>query len=732
MGLTSYAGVRHLGRTDFAAGLSVALVVFPLSFCAALASGFPPSSGLIASFVGVWILSIFSSSPLSVKAPGIDLSAVVLIALSVMSPYPKTGIQYTLATLVLAGAFLILFGLLKLGKWHSLIPDALLYGLSTAIGIMVITRMMYYLLGLYPGYAYFTNLIVDFPFLLGDIRAKDVFLGLASLFILMLPDILGSGTRQNLPAVFIVFLLGMFYGYYESRFGLQPLVPMLGPLMEKGSFFIRPDFSILFSWQSIEFAFLIAFVIMSESLVNNRSLESLDIFRRSTEPNRELILIGFGTSLSALLGGLPLLVNMVSSTVSVNYGAKTRWSGIVLAISFTLIFLILSPLISYIPLSCLAALMIYLTYRLNSFKLIRGIYEIGYDQLIVYLSTIIFTLVFGVAYGIIGGIVSNFLVYYFLGSPLKYMFWAPIEQSSRGKNKVKLSMKGAALASNFWVIQNQMNRIEEHQRLIIDLSDTYLVDHSFLELIYSYAHFQKRNDGKMELQGLKNHQPISRHPLASIKKSRKQLASQSKMGRLLNERQIDIQALASINNVRLEPNLSYDGIVLQGFAFAFGYEIRYRENKFMKFYDGNTFEFSDVFLSKGLRMSEQSHKISVILLTLLELPVPNFTLGPENLVDKVWQSFGYEDIDFNEYPGFSENFLLNGENPDAIRQFFTSGLIYFLEKNQGVSIEARNNRLLFYRERTLLSRIEIEDMINVVEGFIEIVSTQGVTTEIPE
>ena len=145
---------------------------------------------------------------------------------------------------------------------------------------------------------------------------------------------------------------------------------------------------------------------------------------------------------------------------------------------------------------------------------------------------------------------------------------------------------------------------------------------------------------------------------------------------------MDLRAIAAVNNTNLKINLTYDGVVFQDFSFTRGYEVRYRENQFMKFYKSSCLEFSDIFLSKGIRISEQSFKMSVLLVTVLEVPIPDFTLTTEDFMHKILQSVGYEDIDFEEFPKFSEKYLLNGEDKSKIRDFFSPKINQFFRRER--------------------------------------------------
>jgi hypothetical protein len=142
----------------------------------------------------------------------------------------------------------------------------------------------------------------------------------------------------------------------------------------------------------------------------------------------------------------------------------------------------------------------------------------------------------------------------------------------------------------------------------------------------------------------------------------------------------------------------------------------------LKFLNGNPFEFCDVFLSRGLRMSDRNHKMSVCLLTVMDLPLPDFNLQQEYLMDRMWQSIGYEDINFSDFPLFSQNYLLNGEKEKEIREVFSPVVVQFLEQHLflGLNMEVKNNRVLIYKAQCLLQQTEIEDFIEFTEKFLEV------------
>ncbi|GAB4396770.1 MAG: hypothetical protein OHK0053_11650 [Microscillaceae bacterium] len=721
-------------KKDILAGGWVLMVSLPLSLAIAQAAGFSPAAGLLTLVIGAFLSWLPGASPLSIKAPSVALILILLSAISQLSPYPSTGLRYLLATLVLAGGLQVVSALLRLHLFYRLIPDVVVYGLITGLSVQVFLQQCFGLVSMpVPSQAWwywFPDLL--FSYIYAD---KQVFaLGAGLVLLLFLPVLLGQHFPHNLPGVFWVFLIGLGLGIYFTQSGAN--LPQMAPTSEGQLYWLFPDFSVVYSWISWEYALLLTLLGTLESQINTQAVEMLDPQRRKSRPNLEMLGQGLGNIMAGCLGALPLSTSIEMSLTNINRQAQSLWSGRFQALLGLALFLTASWWLLYLPTLVLSAILLYVLYRLNSPQLYLSLREIGPDQWFIFLASLVLTLTLGPWAGLGGGFLVAVGVFVYLGCPLNALLYASIEVNQKSKGKTRVFLRGAALGANYFWIQKQLQKLLGHNRIIIDLSECKLVEHGFLEQIYHFAYWNNLNDGRMEIQGLKNHRPLSRHPLSTLQLPSHPSLKLKKSFIELNERQLDIQAIAAVNNTRIETNLTYDGVVLQGFYFAQGYEIRYRENKFMKFHGSNTLEFSDVFLSKGLRMGEQNRKVSVFLVTVMDQALPDFTLSPENLVDKVWQSVGYEDIDFEGHPVFSERFKLMGEATEAIRYLFQNGLVDKLEANAppNLQIEARQNRLIFHQSPHLLHRVEIEDLLALIEDFLDLVQAKealndaGVTT----
>ena len=720
-------GLQKHWRSDLFASLFVFMLSLPYTLGLAFAAQFPISSGIITILIGAFIITFISGSHLTIKAPGISLIPILFFAVHTMgSGYLSTGYKFTFAIIIVAGFLQIIFGLTKLGRWLLIIPDSVMYGVLASVGLIVLIHQAHYLVGLVPEPKNTFILIYEFPLKVIQAQQQVAIIGISSLFLLIIFTSFRVRHAVFFPSPMVVMLLGIAIAYYldiKSVVGEQFFIHLPENYPSPT---VLPDFTKITTYESLEFIFVIAFIGSLDTLINVKSIDAVDFYRRKSKTNRELIALGIGNVICGVLGALPMISSMIFSSTNVNSGAKTRWSNLFLGLMFLVFILFASAWIELIPMASLSAILIITAYRLFSRKLVRDIYEVGIDQLCVFLVTLLTSLIFGLIIAVIIGLITSFIIYIILGAEPKSLFTTTVKVVNYSNQRSKIMVRSSALASNYLNLSKQIAKLPKGNQIYLDFAKSKVVDHSFLELVYHHPYNFNNEEGSIELQGLEDHFSVSKHPLATRRIKQKSHTKLEDLT-LFNDRQLDVLAVASINNSKIRPNLTYDGNKLQGFNFALGYDIKYRENKFSINFDYPGFakpakmEFSDIFLSKGIRMSEQSHNLSVLLITQLPMYIPAFTLGRENLLSKMWQRVGYDDIDFEDYPVFSEHYLLKGVNESEIRRFFTNNLLEFLEENQDFNIESSDNNILIHKDMHLMSRIEIEDCIEFVENFLRII-----------
>ncbi len=727
-----WQGLRNHWKSEFFSAFFVFTLSLPFAISLAFAAHLPITSGLISAIVGGVLITFFGGSHLTIKSPTLAMVPLMIVAVQTLgSGYLATGYKFVFAVVAVAGILQILLGLTKIGEWLSTIPEVIIYGVLAHIGVIIFTYQIHYLIGAEPSTTEPLWALLEFPSnFIYQLKPNIAFIGITSLILLFIFASFKYRLTSILSGSLLVLGWGLLMSFYFDVRSNEGEAYLLELSRNQADWFTWPDFSRIHTLHSIEFILVIALFGSLETILNVKAIDALDFYRRKSYLNRELMAVGLGNLVCGLLGGMPLISTILHSSINVNTGAKTRWSNFINGIFLILFMLFLVKLIRYIPVASVAAIVLYFGYSLASPKLFKDIQHTGKDQLLIFMITLLSSLGGGILVGLCAGYVSYLLIFLWINRDFKSLFRSTVKIVNYGNQRSKVMVRSVAVASNYLHLKRQIDQISEGSQIYLDFTKSQIVDHSFLELVYHHPYNYNTTEGSIELQGLEDHDVVSDHPLStrllpSKKKQRKRRLQTD--ANQYNERQLDVLAVAAVNNSKLRPNLTYDGHKLQGFSFSLGYEIKYRENKFSKnfqplaFDKSSKIEFSDIFLSKGLRMSEQSLHMSVILISSLQVYVPAFTLSKEGILAKVLQTIGYEDIDFRAHPTFSEHYLLKGMDEKEIRAFFRPELIEYLEENRDFNIESMDNQLLVYRDMRLMTQVEIEDAMYFVEGLLKII-----------
>ncbi|PZV81563.1 MFS superfamily sulfate permease-like transporter [Algoriphagus aquaeductus] len=514
-----WAGLKENFSADATAGFVVFLLAMPLSLGIAKASDFPPIMGLITAIIGGMVVSLFSGSKLTIKGPAAGL--IVVVAGSVADfGGGETGWKLALGAMVVAGIVQIGFGFLKLGKLADIFPLSAIHGMLAAIGIIIIVKQIPVLLDvnpeLYKGLS-IVSMITSIPTIFANLDPRATMIGVYSLAIMLGWPYLKDFKLGKIPAPLMVLIvaipseLAMDFAHTEPPYALLHI----GSLTDNLNF--NADFSgISNPGVFIKYVIMFALVGSLESLLTVKAIDLADPFRRKSDNNKDLIAVGVGNTLSAFLGGLPMISEVARSSANVNQGAKTRWANFFHGFFILVFVLVATPVIEMIPNSALAAMLITVGIKLAHPKEFVNTFKIGKDQLAIFLVTIVFTLVEDLLIGIAAGILLKVILHLLNGASLKTLFKAPVLVSSNG-NDYLIEIEQAAVFSNFLTIKKKLEEIPAGFNLTIDLKNTKLVDHSVMENLHRFQHEYEEHGGHVKIVGLDKHKPVSDHHLAARK-----------------------------------------------------------------------------------------------------------------------------------------------------------------------------------------------------------------------
>jgi MFS superfamily sulfate permease-like transporter len=311
--------------------------------------------------------------------------------------------------------------------------------------------------------------------------------------------------------------------------GPQFLVSMPEVLKDPASAFAFPDFRGLTTLVGMEYLVLFSLIGSLESLLSAKAIELLDPWKRKTDHNRDLIAIGVANTISALVGGLPMISEIVRSSANINNGARTRMANFFHGL-FLLAFVILVPnLIHEIPLAALGAMLVYTGFRLASPREFVRTFKVGVEQFIVFVSTIVATLATDLLIGIAVGVVMELVLHLRHGVPFRRLFSSDIEILPVNERTVVVIVKNAAVFSNWLGLRHTiLVEGEGRDEVIVDLSDTCYVDHSVMEKLHELEHAFAGVGKTLSVKGLESHVPASDHPQAARKRQAVEAVALSK------------------------------------------------------------------------------------------------------------------------------------------------------------------------------------------------------------
>jgi MFS superfamily sulfate permease-like transporter len=265
-------------------------------------------------------------------------------------------------------------------------------------------------------------------------------------------------------------------------------------------------------WESVV---TISLVGSLESLLSATAVDKLDPYKRHSNLDRDLAAVGFGNFLAGCIGGLPMIAEIVRSSANVNNGAKTSWANFFHGL-FLLIFVVFFPkLIHSIPLSALAALLVFTGYRLASPQSFKHVLSIGTEQFALFVITILGVLGTDLLVGVLIGICVKLAIHIIRGVPLNNLFICHFGlQKADEKGTYILKLKGSAIFSNFLPLKKALVSLETGKTIILDLSEGFLIDHTVMEFLHDFMHDYEASGGHCEQQGAPII-PFSGHALAA-------------------------------------------------------------------------------------------------------------------------------------------------------------------------------------------------------------------------
>ena len=382
---------------DLLAGVIVGIVALPLAIAFGIASGASPEAGILTAIVAGFIISFFGGSRVQIGGP---TGAFIVIVYGIIQEYGMNGLM--IATFM-AGAFLILMGVLHLGTIIKYIPYPIVVGFTSGIALTIFATQIKDLFGLQVESvpAGFLDKWVVYAENIGTINWWALAVGVVSILIIVLTPKVSRRIPGSLVAIVVMTLatLGLKY------FGIEG-IETIGDRFTISSALPTPSVPEL-NWETItrlaQPAMIIAMLGAIESLLSAAVADGVIGDRHDS--NQELVAQGIANMVSPLIGGIPATGAIARTMTNINNGGRTPVAGIAHAIVLALIYLFLMPLVQYIPMACLAGILVVVSYNMSEWRSFRAIFRNPKSDIIVLLVTFFLTVIFDLTLAIQLGVI---------------------------------------------------------------------------------------------------------------------------------------------------------------------------------------------------------------------------------------------------------------------------------------------------------------------------------------
>lgn len=715
-----WAALKRYIRYDALAGFSVSLIAMPLCLGIALASGVPPIAGLFTAIVGGMLASRISGSNVTISGPAAGLIVITLSAVeSLGNGDTAIGYPFALAAIVVAGAIVALFGLLKVGKLGDFFPSAVVHGMLAAIGVIIMIKQFYPALGVAAPKGELIEVAAHIPVAITQMNPEVFLIALAAIAVLIIHPRLRVKWLKMIPAPLIVLLVTIpmahaFDLFHEHHYHFMGSDYELGPkylvnLPDKiADGIVFPDFGLVGTgkfWIAV-----ISFALVSgiESLLSAKAVDALDPWKRRSNLNMDLVAMGGGSAMAGLIGGLPMISEIVRSSANINNGARTQWANFFHG-TFLLVFLLaLTPIIEQIPMSALAAMLIFTGFRLASPKEFIGMAKVGPKQLAVFIITLLTVIATDLLIGIGVGIVAELVFHLLSGAPLSSIYKAHAKVTKEA-DTTRIRLDKAIIFTNYLSMKSIVGK--QKGKVILDFEGINLLDHTVMHNLHNLQDEMALKGIDLTYAHMTHLNGVTEHPLSDHTNRLR-----PKVLKALTNRQKDWAGFAVDMHLKYQPD-QQPADDWQGFNFLRG-ETLLREDSVTTIEEPHyTIRLADVKMSSGALLTASEQTLTLMLITPRSTTLPRFTLEKETLMDRLFDSVSGDDIDFEAFKLFSDQFLLRGEDETAIRHFFTDARIQYIEQFDDLEMESNGRSILIRHQLGTLPIQKLESYLRFGKTF---------------
>jgi SulP family sulfate permease len=472
-------------KGDIFGGVTTAIISLPLALAFGVASGAGAEAGLWGAIMVGLFAALFGGSNTLISEPTGPMTVIMTAVLtSMMVKYPETGMAMTFTVVMMAGAFQILLGTLKLGKYVTLMPYSVISGFMSGIGVILIILQLSPLLGHAAPAGGVLGTLSALPETISNLKFSELFLGLLTLAILFcFPKQYRKYVPAQLVALVAVTLLSVILFDTDDirRIGEIPagLPSLVAP-------HINPDMFV----EMVIDALVLGTLGCIDTLLTAVIGDSLT--RKEHDSDKELRGQGLANMISGLFGALPGAGATMGTVTNIQVGARSPLSGVVRALMLALVVLVAGGLTEPIPMAVLAGIAVYVGFNILDWSFIQRAHKVSFSGMVVMYGVMLLTVFVDLIVAVgLGVFISNIIIIERLSREQARQVKAisdadeddvPLTDSERGllerANGTVLFfyLSGPMIFSVSKAISRQHSSIADYEVMILDLTDVPMID----------------------------------------------------------------------------------------------------------------------------------------------------------------------------------------------------------------------------------------------------------------
>jgi carbonic anhydrase len=539
------AGLKHW-RYDLRSGFTVAMISLPFSMGIAITSGAPPICGIVSAIIAGFVLPFLGGSYVTISGPAAGLAPALFAGMIMLgharlgrgastSELLAVGYPLVLVAIAIVGVLQVILAKLKVARLSAIFPAAAIQGMLAAIGLMIIVKQIPLFMGVKFEAHEFWAVLGEVPHHVRSMSPQVFALGVGCLAALFALSALPGRLLKVMPPPVWVFLVGTVVSIFILKLDKPHLINVPDPLKHGVVF---PQFGEVFTDAALllPLAYVVVTLLLidaTESLATIAAVDNIDVYRRRSDPDRTLLAMGVSNGASSLLGGLTIIPGIVKSTANILAGGRTQWANFYNA-CFLLTFLLFGrDLINMVPMAVLAAILVFIGYKLCRPAVWVKIARVGTEQLVVFTLTVFVTVTTDLLIGILTGVGVELLLnlwYVGLWHTLRNgsefatpsfairfvsLFRNPVSQREFDEGTYHLYLDGPLVCFNLFHVIRELGQLPHGtQAVYLHVSSRVpIVDHTTGEsLRYFLEEFSGQDESpRLVIEGWDHMRPLSNH-----------------------------------------------------------------------------------------------------------------------------------------------------------------------------------------------------------------------------